>query len=220
MFITSQSPATSFPASNSATAQKALSKDFAQTLGSAASELKVSAEGVVLANDAARRVGSESSGRCLEVGGSFSTAKMVGHKVPERLQREMETRAKEEAQREGISFQYASAHRYKTVAQVFVNGKFAAEINEAGGFGLQHGISGLSTASLSAQERVEDVARALKSRGHVEVRTSNFEPGLGGWMGPSAPESVLPAFTARSNAEIFEEIVAAMARMSVRIGSV
>lgn len=136
------------------------------------------------------------------------------YKMPEALIKEMEVRAKEEAVRLEISSQYASEHQYQTVGQVLVDGKFFAEVNDAGGYGaIQNSISGLSEAPLNPRERVEEIARAVKDMGKVEIRYSDFVPGLGGWEGPGAPESMLPPFTARSIHEIFAEAIEAAERL-------
>jgi hypothetical protein len=92
----------------------------------------------------------------------------------------MEVRAKEEAVRSEINLQYAYGHRYQTVGQILVDGKFFAEVNEAGGYGsIQNHVPGLSEGQLSPRERVEEIARAVKGKGNVEIRYSDFVPGLG-----------------------------------------
>ena len=135
------------------------------------------------------------------------------YKMPDALVKEMATREQEEAQREGINFRYAYEHQYKPVGQVFVNGQLFAEVNESGGYGLAQSMHGLSDKDLSPQARVEEIARALNGKGQVEIKYSNFVPGLGGWSGPSAPESALPAFTARSRADIMQEAMDTLARL-------
>ena len=135
-----------------------------------------------------------------------------GVKMPDALAKELATRMEEEKVREEINFRYAYEHQYKTVGQVLIDGKFFAEVDEAGGYGVLHQLRGLSESSLSPRERVEEIARAVKSRGKVEVRYSDFVPGIGGWSGPSAPESMLPPFTARSRQEIFHEMQVLMAK--------
>jgi len=132
------------------------------------------------------------------------------YKMPDALVKEMAVRASEEATREAISAQYASDHRYQTVGQVFVNGEIYAEVDDAGGYGFQkYALSGLSKASLDPRARLEEIARAAQDMGTVEVRYTDFAPGIGGWGGPTAPESMLPAFTARDIRDIFAEAVAA-----------
>lgn len=136
------------------------------------------------------------------------------YKMPEALIKEMEVRAKEETVRNEISFEYAYEHRYQTIGQVLVDGKFFAEVNDAGGYGaIQNTIPGLSEAPLNPRERVEEIARAVKDKGNVEIRYSDFVPGLGGWGGPGAPESMLPPFTARDIREIFAEAIAGAERL-------
>lgn len=131
------------------------------------------------------------------------------YKMPEALVREMEVRAKEESLRREISSQYASEHRYQTVGQVLVDGKFFAEVDDAGGYGSAGTIPGLSEATLDPRARLEEIARAAQDFGKVEIRYTDFVPGTGGWGGPGAPESMLPAFTARDIREIFAEAIAA-----------
>lgn len=137
------------------------------------------------------------------------------YKMPEALTQELAVRAKEEAARQEISTRYAFEHRYRTVGQVLVDGKFFAEVNEAGGYGFEGGaLSGLSEAPLDPRARVEEIARAAKGMGQVEVRYADFVPGLGGWGGPAAPESMLPSFTARDIRDIFAEAIAANKRQA------
>lgn len=135
-----------------------------------------------------------------------------GYAVPDNLAEELARRAQEERVREEIDSQYASNHRYSTVAQVTVNGQLVAEVNSSGGYTLVKGIPGLSKQDLNADQRVKDILTALKGKGYVEVKTEGFLPGLGGWVGPKAPENVLPPFTARSAAEIYEDVYAAWRR--------
>jgi len=126
------------------------------------------------------------------------------YQMPEPLIKEMEVRAKEEAARNEVNSQYAREHQYQTIGQVLVNGQLFAEVNNAGGYGsVKNSIPGLSDASLKPQERLEEIAQALKGQGNVEIKYSDFVPGLGSLEGPGAPESMLPAFTARNIHEIF-----------------
>ncbi|HZG21979.1 MAG TPA: hypothetical protein VE092_18355 [Herbaspirillum sp.] len=135
------------------------------------------------------------------------------YQMPEALIKEMAVRAKEEAARNEVSSQYAREHQYQTVGQVLVNGKLFAEVNDAGGYGFaKNSIPGLSQASLKPQERLEEIAQAAKGQGNVEIKYSDFVPGLGGSEGPGAPESVLPAFTARNIHEIFAAAIEAAER--------
>lgn len=137
------------------------------------------------------------------------------YQMPEALTKEMAVRANEEAARQEISTRYAYEHRYRTVGQVLLDGKFFAEVNEAGGYGFEGGaLSGLSEAPLDPRARVEEIARAAKGMGQVEVRYADFVPGLGGWEGPAAPESMLPSFTARDIRDIFAEAIAANKRQA------
>ncbi|WP_343724780.1 hypothetical protein [Herbaspirillum huttiense] len=138
----------------------------------------------------------------------------VVYKMPEALIREMEVRGKEEAVRNAMSVQYANEHQYQTIGQVLVDGKLFAEVNDAGGYGsIQNAIPGLSDSPLSPRERVEEIAQALKGKGKVEVRYADFVPGLGGWGGPGAPDTMLSPFTARSLHDIFAEAIQGAERM-------
>lgn len=47
----------------------------------------------------------------------------------------------------------------------------------------------------------------------LEIRYSDFVPGLGGHGGSAAPESLLPAFTARNIHEIFAEAIGEAKRL-------
>lgn len=143
----------------------------------------------------------------------LSSLAPVVYQMPENLIKEMEVRKQEEAARSAVNSQYASEHAYQTVGQVLVNGQLFAEVNDAGGYGsITNSIPGLSEAPLNPQQRLEEIAQALKGQGKVEIRTSDFLPGLGGGGGPGAPESMLPAFTARSIHEIFAEAIEAAGR--------
>jgi hypothetical protein len=130
-------------------------------------------------------------------------------RMPDALVQEMATREKEEKLREEINFRYAYEHQYKPMGQVLVNGKLFAEVTDGGSYTLAHTMRGLNENDLSPKARVEEIARALKGKGQVEIRYSNLMPGFGGWSGPSAPESALPAFTARSRQEIMQEAMGA-----------
>lgn len=140
----------------------------------------------------------------------LASLNLVTYKMPEALVKEMEVRAKEEAVRADINAQYSREHRYQTAGQVLVDGKFYAEVDEAGGFGfIRNALSGLSEAPLDPRARLEEIARAAQGMGKVEIRYADFLPGLGGGGGPAAPESMLPAFTARDIRDIFAEAIAA-----------
>ncbi|EOA05702.1 hypothetical protein HFRIS_006403 [Herbaspirillum frisingense GSF30] len=144
----------------------------------------------------------------------LSSIAPVAYQMPEALINEMKVRASEEATRNAINSQYANAHQYQTVGQVLVNGKLFAEVNDAGGYGsIQNSIPGLSDAPLNPQDRLKEIAQAVKEKGNVEIRYSDFVPGLGGQGGSAAPESMLPAFTARNIHEIFAEAIGEAKRL-------
>lgn len=119
----------------------------------------------------------------------------------------MAIRDNEERLRQDINVRYAYEHQYKPVGQIYLNGKFFAEVNEAGGYELARNLPHLSDNSLKPQERLKEIASALKGKGNVEVKLSDFGPNRGGWSGPAAPESMLPPFTARSHDEILKEVL-------------
>ncbi len=140
----------------------------------------------------------------------LASLNLVTYKMPEALVKEMEVRAREEAVRADISAQYSREHRYQTVGQVLVDGKFYAKVDDAGGFGfISNALSGLSEAPLDPHARLKEIARAAQGMGKVEIRYADFVPGLGSGGGPGAPESMLPAFTARDIRDIFAEAIAA-----------
>lgn len=143
----------------------------------------------------------------------LSSLNIKAYKMPDALAKEMEVRAKEEAVRAGISAEYSQAHRYQTVGQVLVDGKLFADVDDAGGFGfIGSRAAGLSEATLDPRARLEEIARAAREMGKVEVRYADFLPGLGGGGGSAAPESLLPAFTARDVRDIFREAIDAARR--------
>lgn len=176
-----------------------------------ASKVSLSSDGMRAADAAARTDAAASPYRV--TGPVMKLDALKSFKMPEALAKELATRNEEEKLREDINFRYAYEHQYKTVGQVLINGKFFAEVDEAGGYGMLQQLGGLSESSLSPRERVEEIARAVQGRGKVEVRLTDFVSGMGGWSGPSAPESMLPPFTARSRQEIFQEMQVLMADM-------
>jgi hypothetical protein len=117
---------------------------------------------------------------------------------------EVKLREQQEKARESANFNYAQAHQYQPIGQVIVNGMLVATVSDAGSFELSHAIPNLSAQSLSPADRLAEIARAVKG----EVIYANFLPTMGGWAGPSAPESALPPITARSLSEIFEQEIA------------
>ena len=107
------------------------------------------------------------------------------------------------AAREQANFNYAKSHQYQPVGQVFVNGQLVATVLDSGAYELSSSIPGLSETSLSPQERLAEIARAVNGK----ISYSNFVA-TGGWSGPSAPEAMLPPLTARSLMEIIEQEIA------------
>lgn len=212
MIITAQALTIAAARQNSHGLQTAAKQDANTTPVENSSKVTLSSDGL---RQAAEAVG--------QTDGAASPYRVTGpvirfdvssaYKMPEALVKEMAIRAEEEKLREDINFRYAYEHQYKTVGQVLIDGKFFAEVDEAGGYGLLQNVPGLTENSLSPRERMEEIARALKGRGKVEIKYSDFVPGIGGWSGPSAPESMLPPFTARSLHEIFQEARDTMARM-------
>lgn len=177
-----------------------------------ASSVTISEEGLRLAAGAASQ--SDSTREQFRVTGPLNQSPLVAlYQMPDALVKEMATREQEEKQHEDINFRYAYEHQYQPVGQVLVNGKLFAEVNESGGYGLAHGLQGPNPNDMSPKARVEEIARALKGKGQVEIKYANFVPGFGGWSGPSAPESALPAFTARSREDIMQEAMDTMARL-------
>ncbi len=177
-----------------------------------ASSVTISEQGLRLAADAAS--GSDGTREQFRITGPLNQRPLVPlYKMPDALVKEMAMREQEEKLREDINFRYAYEHQYQPVGQVLVNGKLFAEVNEGGGYGLAHSLQGLNQNDMNPKARVEEIARALKGKGQVEIRYSNLVPGFGGWSGPSAPESALPAFTARSRQDIMQEAMDTMARL-------
>lgn len=169
-------------------------------------------EDLRLATDAANQ--PDDTRERFRITGPVHQGKLVAeYQMPDALVQEMATREQEEKRREDINFRYAYEHQYKPVGQVLVNGKLFAEVDESSGYGLAHSLRGLNPNDLSPKARVEEIARALKGKGQVEIKYANFVPGFGGWSGPSAPESALPAFTARSRQDIMQEAMGTMARL-------
>ena len=135
----------------------------------------------------------------LEVSGKQLVAvKMTDAQVAEAKLHDQQAAAREQA-----NFDYAQSHQYQPVGQVFVNGELVATVLDSGAYGLSSAIPGLSEATLSPQERLAEIARAVNG----EVSYSDFVP-TDGWSGPAAPEAMLPPLTARSLMEIFEQEIA------------
>lgn len=135
------------------------------------------------------------------------------YKMPDELVREIDTRIREEALRNDLSLKYAYENRYETVGQILVDGTLFAEVNEGGGYGMPSALPGLTKEDLPAGERLKEIAGAAKGMGTIEIRYSNFVPGLGGWHGPSAPESILPPFSARDIHAIYDEALVEIKQM-------
>ncbi|WP_263773091.1 hypothetical protein [Propionivibrio soli] len=137
----------------------------------------------------------------------YANAKGALYKMTDAQVAEIKLREQQEQSRQAANLAYAQSHAYNTVGQVFVNGQLLASVDESGGYYLAHNIGGLSAADMSASERLAEIAKAVGG----EIRTSNFED-TGGWSGPGAPESSLPAITARSLQEILEQDVLPLTR--------
>lgn len=129
---------------------------------------------------------------------------LIAVKMTEAQINEVKLREQQEKARENVNFNYAKAHQYQPIGQVIVNGKLVATVSDAGSFESPQVIPNLSDQSLSPADRLAEIARAVKG----EIIYSNFLPTMGGWMGPSAPESALPPITARSMSEILEQEIA------------
>ncbi len=129
---------------------------------------------------------------------------LIAVKMTEAQVNEVKLREQQEKARENVNFNYAKAHQYQPIGQVIVNGKLIATVSDAGTVESPQVIPNLSDQSLSPADRLTEIARAVKG----EIIYSNFLPTMGGWMGPSAPESALPPITARSLSEILEQEIA------------
>ena len=128
---------------------------------------------------------------------------LVAVKLTDAQLAEIKLHDQQVAAREQANFNYAQAHQYQPVGQVFVNGQLAATVLDSGAYELSSSIPGLSAASLSPQERLAEIARAVNGK----ISYSDFVA-TGGWSGPSAPEAMLPPLTARSLMEIIEQEIA------------
>jgi len=129
---------------------------------------------------------------------------LIAVKMTEAQVNEVKLREQQEKARENVNFNYAKAHQYQPIGQVIVNGKLIATVSDAGTVESPQVIPNLSEQSLSPADRLTEIARAVKG----EIIYSNFLPTMGGWIGPSAPESALPPITARSMSEILEQEIA------------
>lgn len=129
---------------------------------------------------------------------------LIAVKMTEDQVNELKLREQQELARQIVNFNYAKAHQYQPVGQVLVNGELVATVTDAGSVELPHAIPGLSEQPLSPAERLAEIARAVKGK----IIYSDFLPTMGGWIGPGAPELMLPPLTARSMREIFDQEIA------------
>lgn len=159
--------------------------------------------------DATMRQAIESpKGRKLEGGTMIGAGNLKpAFKMSEAQIQEVARRELEERRNEAINLEYAYEHQYKTVGQVLINGKLFAEVNESGGYTTESALSGLNEQVTDPRQRVKEIANKLAGQGTVEIKFKDFVPGWNGWSGPSAPQSMLPAFTARSLQEILQELL-------------
>ncbi|HZW25009.1 MAG TPA: hypothetical protein VFF26_05970 [Gallionella sp.] len=114
--------------------------------------------------------------------------------------KEVQLREQQEEARRAANSQFAQAHQYQPVGQVFVGGNLFATVYDSGSYMMSKQLPGLSSSELSPSARLAEIAKAVKG----EIRTTNLVP-TEGWAGPKAPESQLPPITARSMQEIFEQ---------------
>lgn len=132
---------------------------------------------------------------------------LIAVKMTEAQSQEIALREQQERARERINFSYAQSHQYHAVGQVVLNGDLIATVTDGGTVESPRPLPGLSEQDLSPADRLAEIARAVNGT----IIHSNFLPTMGGWTGPSAPESMLPPITARSLSEILaQEIMPAM----------
>jgi hypothetical protein len=134
----------------------------------------------------------------LEEIASSKGGKLAAYKMTDSQVNEIKLREEQEKAREAANFEYAKANQYQPAGQIIVEGKVFATVYDSGSFEISRALSGLSEDSLSPADRLAEIAKKVKG----EIITSDLLPTLGGWGGPSAPESMLPPLTARSLQEI------------------
>lgn len=90
---------------------------------------------------------------------------------------------------------YADAHPNPIIGQVLVDGKVFATVFSPGGVEMAHALPGLSDAPLSPEDRLAEIARAVRG----EIKLSDFLPTLGGRYStiPDEVAATLPKVTAR-----------------------
>ena len=133
----------------------------------------------------------------------ISGKELVAVKMTDAQIAEIKLHDQQVAAREQANFNYAQSHQYQPVGQVFVNGQLVATVLDSGAYELSSSIPGLSDTTLSPQERLAEIARAVNGK----ISYSDFVA-TGSWSGPAAPEAMLPPLTARSRMEIFEQEIA------------
>ena len=141
-------------------------------------------EGATVTSTGAYRVSGQvyRFSEMLEVPGKALVAiKMSDEQIAEGRLHDQQVAAREQA-----NFSYAQSHKYQPVGQVFVNGERVATVLEGGGYELSSAIPGLSEATLSPQERLTEIARAVDGK----ISYSDFVA-MDSWSGPAAPEAML-----------------------------
>ena len=103
---------------------------------------------------------------------------------------EEQTRLRNEAVK-----RYADAHPNPIIGQVLVGGKVFATVFSPGGVEMAHALPGLSDAQLSPEDRLAEIARAVRG----EIKLSDFLPTLGGRYStiPDEVAATFPKVTAR-----------------------
>lgn len=139
---------------------------------------------------------------------SSKGGKLITYKMTDAQVNEIKLRGEQEKAREAANFEYAKAHQYQPVGQVIIDNKVFATVYDSGNFELARSLPGLSEDSLNAADRLTEIAHKVNG----EIITTDLLPTFGSWSGASAPESMLPPFTARSLQEILmQDIWPAMA---------
>jgi hypothetical protein len=157
-----------------------------------------------------RQASESAGGRKLEGGTMMGGENLkVAFKMSEAQIQEVARREIEERRNEALNLEYAYENRHATVGQVLVNGRLFAEVNDSGGYITESAIPGLNEQLSDPRQRIKEIASKLAGRGTVEIKYQDFAPGWDGWSGPSAPQSMLPVFTARSLQEIMQDLFSA-----------
>lgn len=114
---------------------------------------------------------------------------------------ETKLREQQEAARDIVNFNYAKTHKHQPVGQVVAKGELVATVTSGNFVEYVHEAVDLSSPDLSPADKLAEISRAVNGK----IINANFLPTSGAWSGEAPPKSMLPALTARSVHQIFDQ---------------